>query len=57
MPKKVKLSNADLTDSKKKAIKNNNKAKPNPTLSSAKKEKNDACRDRRAAIGSSKVFS
>jgi len=44
------------TDAEKKQIKNNNKAKANPKLSEAKKEKNDACRDRRAARGSSKSF-
>jgi len=32
------------------------KAKANPTLAASKKEKNDACRDRRAAAGSSKSF-
>ena len=57
MPKNLKQTNADLTDSQKKSIKNANKAKANPTLSAAKKEKNDACRDRRAAVGSSKSFS
>ena len=46
-----------LTDAEKKKVKNLNKAKANPTLAAAKKEKNDACRDRRAAAGSSKSFS
>jgi len=45
-----------LTDAEKKKVKNLNKAKANPTLAAAKKEKNDACRDRRAASGSSKSF-
>jgi len=44
------------TDSEKKKIKNENKAKANPKLAADKKEKNDACRDRRAASGSSKSF-
>jgi len=46
-----------MTDAEKKKKKNDNKAKANPTLAAAKKEKNDACRDRRAAAGSSKSFS
>ena len=29
----------------------------NPALAAAKKEKNDACREKRAAAGSSKTFS
>ncbi|KAJ1473488.1 hypothetical protein T484DRAFT_1912938 [Baffinella frigidus] len=45
-----------LTDAEKKKVKNDNKAKANPTLAASKKEKNDACRDRRAAAGSSKSF-
>jgi len=32
------------------------KAKANPALAAAKKEKNDACRERRAASGSQKTF-
>jgi len=46
-----------LTDSERKQQKSVNKGKANPTLRDAKKEKNDACRDRRAAAGSSKSFS
>ena len=46
-----------MTDAEKKKKKNDNKAKANPTLAAAKKEKNDACRDRRAVSGSSKSFS
>jgi len=46
-----------MTDSEKKKKKNENKSKANPTLAAAKKEKNDACRDRRAVSGSSKSFS
>ena len=34
-----------------------NKAKANPELAAAKKEKNDACRERRKAEGSTKTFS
>jgi Arc/MetJ-type ribon-helix-helix transcriptional regulator len=45
-----------MTDSEKNKKKNDNKAKANPKLAAAKKEKNDACRDRRAASGSSKSF-
>jgi len=45
-----------LTDSEKNKIKKDNKGKANPTLRDAKKEKNDRCRDRRAAAGSSKSF-
>ena len=36
-----------LTDSEKKKIKQENKAKANPKKSEAKKEKNDACREKR----------
>jgi len=46
-----------LTDAERKQQKNINKGKANPTLRDAKKEKNDACRDRRSAAGSSKSFS
>jgi hypothetical protein len=46
-----------LTDAERKKVKNDNKAKANPELSAAKKEKNDAKRDRRAASGSAKSFS
>ena len=34
-----------------------NKAKANPELAAAKKEKNDACRERRKEAGSTKSFS
>ena len=54
MPPKI----ADkLTDAEKKRIKQDNKAKANPTKAAAKKEKNDACRDKRKEAGSSKSFS
>jgi len=46
-----------LTDAEKKKKQQENKAKANPTLAAAKKEKNDACRDRRKEAGSSKSFS
>jgi len=46
-----------MTDSEKKKRKSDNKSKSNPKLAASKKEKNDACRDRRAASGSSKSFS
>ncbi len=45
-----------LTDSERKKIKNENKAKANPKLAAEKKAKNDACRERRAASGSTKAF-
>jgi len=45
-----------LTDAERKKQKNNNKGKANPTLRDAKLEKNNACRDRRLAAGSSKSF-
>lgn len=45
-----------LTDSEKKKIKQDNKAKANPDKSAAKKEKNDEKRAHRAASGSSKSF-
>jgi len=46
-----------LTDAEKKKKQQENKAKANPKLAEAKKEKNDACRDRRKESGSSKTFS
>merc|ERR1711957_700981 len=46
-----------MTDAEKKKKQNENKAKANPTLAAAKKEKNDACRERRKESGSSKSFS
>jgi len=48
-----------LTDAQRKQKKNMNKGKANPVLITrdAKLEKNNACRDRRAAAGSSKSFS
>jgi len=45
------------TDSEKKKIKQENKAKANPVKSAEKKEKNDAKRERRAEAGSTKTFS
>ena len=47
---------AKLTDSEKKKIKQENKAKANPGKAEAKKEKNDAKRERRAESGSTKEF-
>eukprot|EP00413_Alexandrium_margalefii_P018877 CAMPEP_0204533534 /NCGR_PEP_ID=MMETSP0661-20131031/12343_1 /ASSEMBLY_ACC=CAM_ASM_000606 /TAXON_ID=109239 /ORGANISM="Alexandrium margalefi, Strain AMGDE01CS-322" /LENGTH=123 /DNA_ID=CAMNT_0051539889 /DNA_START=72 /DNA_END=444 /DNA_ORIENTATION=+ len=38
-----------LTDSEKKKLKQENKAKADPKRAEAKKEKNDACREKRAA--------
>ena len=46
-----------LTDAEKKKKQQENKAKANPKLAEAKKEKNDACRERRKESGSSKTFS
>jgi len=46
-----------LTDAEKKKIKQENKAKANPKKAAAKKEKNDSCREKRAASGSTKSFS
>ena len=45
------------TAAEKKQTRIANKAKANPELAEAKKKKNDACRDRRKAAGSSKSFS
>ena len=45
-----------LTDSEKKKIKQENKAKANPKKSEAKKEKNDACREKRKEEGTTKSF-
>eukprot|EP00448_Togula_jolla_P019428 CAMPEP_0170590336 /NCGR_PEP_ID=MMETSP0224-20130122/11815_1 /TAXON_ID=285029 /ORGANISM="Togula jolla, Strain CCCM 725" /LENGTH=60 /DNA_ID=CAMNT_0010914125 /DNA_START=74 /DNA_END=256 /DNA_ORIENTATION=+ len=46
-----------LTDAEKKKKQQENKAKANPKLAEAKKEKNDACRERRKEAGSTKSFS
>lgn len=46
-----------LTDSEKKKKKQENKAKANPEKAAEKKEKNDACRERRKESGSTKTFS
>jgi len=46
-----------LTDSEKKRIKQENKAKANPGKAQAKKAKNDACREKRKEEGSTKSFS
>lgn len=51
------LKKDKLTDAQKKKIKQENKAKANPGKAAAKKEKNDACREKRAASGSTKTFS
>ena len=45
-----------LTDSEKKKIKQENKAKADPKKAEAKKEKNDACRAKRKEEGSTKVI-
>ena len=45
-----------LTDSEKKKLKQENKAKANPEKSAAKKLKSDAKRERRKECGSSKTF-
>jgi len=46
-----------LTDSEKKKLKQENKAKANPEKSAAKKAVNDAKRERRKESGSTKTFS
>ena len=46
-----------LTDAEKKKIKQENKAKANPVKAAAKLIKNNACRERRKADGSTKTFS
>ena len=46
-----------LTDSEKKKIKQEHKAKANPEKAAAKKEKSDAKRERRKESGSTKTFS
>ncbi len=48
---------AKLTDSEKKKIKQENKAKANPEKAAAKKAINDAKRERRKESGSTKTFS
>jgi hypothetical protein len=45
-----------LTDSEKKKIKQANKAKANPVKAAEKKEKNDACREKRKEEGTTKSF-
>ena len=45
-----------LTDSEKKKIKQDNKAKANPQKAADKKEKNDACREKRKEEGTTKSF-
>ena len=46
-----------LTDSEKKKIKQENKAKANPKKAEAKKAKNDACREKRKEEGTTKTLS
>ena len=46
-----------LTDSEKKKIKQENKAKANPGKAADKKARNDACREKRKNEGSTKTFS
>jgi hypothetical protein len=50
-PKDVKKVPDKLTDSEKKKIKQENKAKANPALAAGKKEKSDAKRERRKVRG------
>jgi hypothetical protein len=58
MPPKSKAKIPDkLTDSQKKKIKQQNKAKQNPALAAAKKLKNEAKVARRKESGSVKEFS
>ena len=45
-----------LTDSEKKKIKQENKAKANPKKAAEKKAKNDACREKRKEEGTTKSF-
>ena len=45
-----------LTDSERKKIKQENKAKANPAKALAKKEKNDACREKRKEEVTTKSF-
>jgi hypothetical protein len=52
----VEFGKTKLTDSEKKKIKQENKAKANPGKAAAKKEKNDAKRQSRAESGSKKVI-
>ena len=54
--KEVKKVPDKLTDSEKKKIKQENKAKANPELAAGKKEKSDAKRERRKEAGSTKSF-
>ena len=54
--KEVKKVPDKLTDSEKKKIKQENKAKANPELAAGKKEKSDAKRERRKESGSTKSF-
>ena len=49
-PKKEPMKKTGLTAGEKKKIKNDNKAKANPAKAAAKKEKNDATRERRYVI-------
>jgi len=55
-PKDVKKIPDKLTDSERNKLKQLNKSKANPLLAAQKKEKNDACRERRALSGSTKAF-
>jgi hypothetical protein len=54
---KKKFGGDKKTDAEKKKIKQDNKAKANPTKAAAKLVKNNNCRDKRAAAGSTKTFS
>ena len=52
-----KIPDTKLTDSEKKKIKQENKAKANPALAAANKASADAKRERRKESGSTKAFS
>ena len=51
-----KIPDTKLTDSEKKKIKQENKAKANPELAAANKASADAKRERRKESGSTKAF-
>ena len=53
-PKKEPMKKTGLTAGEKKKLKNDNKAKANPAKAEAKKDQNDAPRERRKESGSVK---
>jgi hypothetical protein len=53
---KKKFGADKMTDAEKKKIKQDNKAKANPVKAAAKLVKNNNCREKRAANGSTKSF-